>query len=85
MTLKMVLIKKPKILKKKKGKDNMCLERHRKKKTNRLKVAMGPSRTILPPPRSALHRCDESKDSTSEGSILSESSFPLREEYNENS
>ena len=86
----MVHIKKPKILKKKKKKKtNVCLERHRekkrKRKKNRLKVTRGPSRTILPPPRSATHRCGESQDSTSEGSILSESSFPSREEYNENS
>ena len=80
---------KTKNLKKKKKKDNVCLERHRgkkEKKKNRLKVTRGPSRTILPPPRSAMHRCGESQDSTSEGSILSESSFPSREEYyNENS
>ena len=85
MTLKMVLIKKPKILKKRKERTTCALKDTGKKKTNRLKVAMGPSRTILPPPRSALHRCDESKDSISEGSILSESRFPLRELYNENS
>ena len=58
----------------------------KKKKKKRLKVTRGPSRTILPPPRSATHRCGESQDSTSKGSILSESSFPSREEYyNENS
>ena len=37
MTLKVVHIKKPKILKKKKKKDNLCLERHRGKKEKKKK------------------------------------------------